>query len=432
MDKTRKYEIKATIAISASNYLEAGAIVAGAGGLTLWVKYLHLTSIWVGLLGAVSANGFGAAIGAILSGHLIDRFGRKFIYKYDLLLYMFGMILIIFANSFPILLAGYIIVGIAVGALIPAAWTYIAEEAPPEKRAARVGWTQFAWSLGPAVVLFLCVALAPLGLLGNRIIFAQLFIVAVITWVLQQQICESKIWEEEKRKEKNKKGKQKSFSLKASMIELFTVKANIKAFIFLIGIYFFWNLVAGTMGYFMTYIYVKVGGLSNMQGNLLNGSMWVIIVLSTYFFFIKIGDRVNRKLLFGIGGLLAIISWFILTFGGMSMTSLYLFIVIWGVSAGFSAQAFYALFANELFHTKYRAHAQGVMFCIVRAGVGVISLGVPFIIFQFGFKVTGVVLIVFLFISFLIGVIMIPNTRGRSLRAIEKERYGEGYSEKLK
>ena len=196
----RKNEIKATITIATSNYLEAGAIVAGAGGLSLWVKYLNLTEAWVGLLGALSANGFGAAIGAFLSGFLIDRYGRKFIYKYDLLLYMLGMLFIIFAQSFSTLLTGYIIVGIAVGVLIPTAWTFIAEEAPSDKRAASIGWSQFAWSIGPAVTLFLSVLLAPLGVLGSRIIFAQLLIVAAITWILQQQISESRIWEDEKKK----------------------------------------------------------------------------------------------------------------------------------------------------------------------------------------------------------------------------------------
>lgn len=154
--------MKATITVAMSNYLEAGAIVAGAGGLTLWVEYLQLTDMWVGLLGALSANGFGAAIGALLGGYFVDRYGRKFIYKYDLLIYMVGMLFIIFAFNFPMLLIGYIVVGIAVGALIPAAWTYIAEEAPPKERAARVGWSQFAWSIGPAITLFLSVALAHL------------------------------------------------------------------------------------------------------------------------------------------------------------------------------------------------------------------------------------------------------------------------------
>lgn len=415
--------MKATITVAMSNYLEAGAIVAGAGGLTLWVEYLQLTDMWVGLLGALSANGFGAAIGALIGGALVDRYGRKFIYKYGLLLYMAGMLLIVFAFSFPMLLAGYVIVGIAVGALIPAAWTYIAEEAPPNERAARVGWSQFAWSIGPAITLFLSVALAPLGLLGSRLIFAQLFVVAIITWILQQQINESQIWEKEQEKARLTQSGQAA--VKGSLKDLFTIKANLKALNFLIGIYFFWNLVAGTMGYFMPYIYETVGGLSAAQANLLQGVLWTFTVIATYAVFIKLGDKVNRKLLFGTGGVLGIIAWLILTFGGMGMTELALFVTIWGLAAGFGAQAFYALFASELFHTKYRAQAQGLMFCVVRIGVGLISLVVPAMISTIGFQTSGMIMIAFLVISLVIGVIMAPETRNRSLEEIQHERYGK-------
>ena len=162
-----KGNMKATIIVAMSNYLEASSIVAGAGGLSLWIDYLQLNPVEVGILGAVSANGFGSAVGALIGGFFVDRFGRKFIYKNDLLIYMLGVILVASSVNFPMLLIGYFITGIAVGVGIPAAWTYIAEEAPTQKRAARVGWGQFAWVVGPAVSLFLSVAVAPLGLMGN-------------------------------------------------------------------------------------------------------------------------------------------------------------------------------------------------------------------------------------------------------------------------
>lgn len=106
--------LKATITVAMSNYLEAGSIVAGAGGLTLWMEYLNLNDAKLGLLGALSANGFGSAIGAFLGGILVDKYGRKFIYKYDLLVYMLGILLIMFSFNFPMLLVGYVVTGIAV------------------------------------------------------------------------------------------------------------------------------------------------------------------------------------------------------------------------------------------------------------------------------------------------------------------------------
>lgn len=421
-EKGKKGSLKSTITVAMSNYLEAGSIVAGAGGLTLWMEYLDLNDFKLGLLGALSANGFGAAVGALLGGFLVDKYGRKFIYKYDLIAYMLGVLLIVFSYNFPMLLIGYVVTGIAVGAAIPAAWTYIAEEAPEGERAARVGWGQLAWSVGPAITLLLSVALAPLGLLGSRLIFAQLFIIALVTWILQQQINESTIWEEEKQKQNKlkKKGKLTDVSLK----ELFSVKENRKALFLLIGIYGFWNLVAGVMGYFMPYIYETVGGLTATQANLLQGTLWLLTVVSTYFVFIKLGDKVNRKVLFGIGAAMGIVAWLILTFGGMGWTELLLFVLLWGTAAGFGAQSFYALWSSELFHTKYRAKAQGVMFSIARIGVGLFSLVIALLITTLGFKIAGLIMIAFLIIHLVIGLTMSPETRGKSLKEIQKERYG--------
>lgn len=70
---------------------------------------------------------------------------------------------------------------------------------------------------------------------------------------------------------------------------------------------------------------------------------------------------------------MGIVAWLILTFGGMGWTELLLFVLLRGTAAGFGAQSFYALWSSELFHTKYRAKAQGVMFSIARIGVGLFS-----------------------------------------------------------
>ena len=57
----------------------------------------------------------GAAVGAAIGGPLCDRYGRKAIYTYDLLVYMAGVLLAAFALNFTMLLAAFIITGLAVG-----------------------------------------------------------------------------------------------------------------------------------------------------------------------------------------------------------------------------------------------------------------------------------------------------------------------------
>jgi inositol transporter-like SP family MFS transporter len=422
--------LKATLTVAMSNFLEAGSIVAGAAGLTLWVAYLGLTEAWIGLLGAISANGFGAAVGALISGILVDRYGRKFIYNYNLLIYMVGILLITFSFNFPMLLIGYLVTGLSVGASIPPSWTYIAEEAPDNERASRVGWGQVAWSMGPVVIFVLAVLLAPLGLLGSRLIFGMLFVIAFLTWLFQRQISESAIWEEQQRKKAESGVKQPLFD-KEAFKELFTLKANRQALFLLVGIYTFWNFVAGTMGYFMPYIYETVGGLTGAQANLLQAVLWTLTVVSSYFVFVKMADKVNQKNLFAVGAVLGIAAWVILTFGTMGIIELMLFVTLWGVAAGFGAQAFYSLWAAELFHTKYRAGAQGLLFFIARVGVGIISLAVPVMLTVFGFKFAGALMIGLLIVHLIIGVRLAPNNNGKSLEQIQRERYGENLAENL-
>ncbi|EAC5029924.1 MFS transporter [Listeria monocytogenes] len=410
---------KGTIAVSLTNYLDSGCIVAGASGLTLWATQFGLSSFAVGLLGAVSANAFGSAIGALIGGHLADKYGRKFIYTYNMLVYMLGVTIIMFAMNFPMLLIGFLITGLSVGAGVPASWTYISEMADPSIRARNIGISQFAWSCGPAIIFTLGIIVSPLGLLGNRLLFLSLLIVAFVAWQLQRKLEESKDWEAEQVKMKES-GNRLEHPFKTA----FSSMVNVKSVLFLVGVYLFWNLVAGAMGFFMPFVYETVSGLSNTQANLLQAVLWILTAASTYFGFAKFGDRVSHRGLFFVGALMAVASWVVLTFVGMSWVGLWTFVILWGISAGIGAQAFYALWSTELFPTKYRGGVQGVMFFLVRGSTGVWSIVFPVILANLGFTVAGTIMIGLLTVSLLIGVIWAPKTRGRSLDDITKERYG--------
>lgn len=410
--------MKSTIAVSITNFLDSGSIVAGASGLTFWTKELGLSSFQVGLLGALSANAFGSAIGALIGGHLSDKFGRKVIYTYDMLVYMLGTAIIAFSINFPMLLAGFLITGIAVGAGVPASWTYISETSGSTDRAKNIGISQFAWSMGPAIIFIAGTILAPIGLLGNRLLFIFLTIVAFIAWRLQSKLEESQVFEEQKQAEKDSGITSHPYK------DLFSNMVNIKSLLFLIGVYMFWNLVAGAMGFFMPYVYETVGGLTNMQANLLQAVLWILTALGTYVGFAKFGDRANHRIFYFVGAAMAAASWIVLTYAGMNWTSLWLFVILWGVSAGIGAQAWYALWATELFPTRYRAGSQGVMFFVVRGSAGIWSIIFPTILTSMGFKAAGTFMIALLIVSLVIGTVWTPHTRGKSLEQISKERYG--------
>ncbi len=412
---------KATIAVSMSNYIEAGSIIALATSLSLWQEYFGFTNLAVGLVAALSANAFGAALGALIGGPLGDRYGRKFIYTYDLILYMIGTAFVIFAVAPWMLVLGVVLTGIAVGAGVPVAWTYIAEEAPSEARAKHVGTAQFAWSLAPALVFLFATFVVPLGLLGTRIVFAHLFVVAFVTWWVRRGLSESHTW---KKSDEERRASEASGVKRRNYRELLTNRTNLKALLFLVGVYALWNLVAGQMGIFMPRVYETAGVESATQQNLLQVLLWSFTVLATWFGFMRYGDRVDRRLLYGIGALLGIAAWVLLVFAHVTMPVLILFAVLWGVSAGIGAQAFYALWAAEMFATRYRASAQGVLFFVARIVVGLLSYWFPTLLAEHGVPFVGMIMIGALLVALLVGVIGAPDTRGKSLEQIEEDRYG--------
>ena len=108
--------------------------MAGSAALALWVEQYHLSATFVGLIGAFSANAISAGIGALVGGRLCDKYGRKRIYQFDMLFYAFGMSWLVFANHPWMIVVGFILVGLAVGADIPASWSLIAEMAPDGER----------------------------------------------------------------------------------------------------------------------------------------------------------------------------------------------------------------------------------------------------------------------------------------------------------
>lgn len=407
-----------TWAVSLTNFLDSGSIVAGAAGLTLWQREFGLSSFAVGLLGALSANAFGSALGAVIGGHLSDKFGRKMIYTYDMLIYMVGTLTIVFSMNFPMLLMGFLITGMAVGAGVPASWTYIGETSDGNNRAHDIGISQFSWSMGPVFIFILATILAPLGLLGNRILFICLTVIAFIAWSLQRKLPESKDWLRQKETEKESGIKPHPYK------ELFSSSVSVKSVLFLCGVYVFWNLVSGAMGFFMPYVYETVGGLSNLQANMMQALLWACTALSGHFGFALYGDKIDHKNFFFVGAFMAVLSWVILTFIGFGWTALISFVVIWGLSAGIGAQAWYALWAVELFPTKYRAGSQGIMFFVVRGTAGIWSMIFPMILSGMGFQAAGLAMIGLLVVSLLIGTIWTPKTRGKSLDQITEERYG--------
>lgn len=441
-----KGSLKSTLAVSLNNYLDAGAIVAGSSGVTLWQNYLGLSEMHLGWLNALSANALGAAIGAIIGGFLADKFGRKFIFTYNLLVYMLGVLIVMLSVSFPMLLVGFLITGISVGIGVPASWTYISESSEVNNRGRNICISQMSWGLGPMFILFFGMLLAPGGVLwapveslahafvgahapqatvevfSSRVVFLTLFIVAFIAWNLQRQLEESAEYTAQK-------ASNQSSSIVDNIKLLFTNRTAVRTVAFLATIYLSWNLVASVMGFFMPHIYETAGGLSNESANMLSCISWVFVVITTFIISFYV-DKVAHRFFYVFGLAAALTAWLLVIGGGVTtIAGIWVFTILWGINNGSSVQVFYALWGSELFPAKFRAGAQGLMFFIVRGLSAAWGLVFTYIYGDNGegFTLAAYCMVALLVISLVVGLLGMPNTRGRSLDDIVKERYGEEY-----
>jgi putative MFS transporter len=105
-----------------------------------------------------SATVFGMFIGTAGQGEFSDRFGRRFIYQFNLLLFGVFTILGAFAPSVTLLLICRFIAGLGLGAEQPLAFAYAGEYSPKRIRGRILAIVHFiggacVWPIGTALVL---------------------------------------------------------------------------------------------------------------------------------------------------------------------------------------------------------------------------------------------------------------------------------------
>ena len=142
-----------------------------------------------------SATIFGMFIGTAGQGEFSDRFGRRFIYQFNLLLFGIFTILGAFAPSVTLLVACRFIAGLGLGAEQPLAFAYAGEYSPKRIRGRILAIVHFiggacVWPIGTALVLGIgSVASSPEY--AWRSIWLIIGAGALIVWVFRFTLPES-------------------------------------------------------------------------------------------------------------------------------------------------------------------------------------------------------------------------------------------------
>jgi inositol transporter-like SP family MFS transporter len=422
---------KWTVLAGMASYIDAGSIVALAVGLALWQEYLGLSNTLVGTLTAIGPNAIGAAVGAFIGGRLGDLFGRKRIYQYDLLVYALGTLLIACSVNAPMLFVGTVIVGIAVGADVPTSLALVGEFSPDRARGKLMGLTQVAWSLGPIVVFVLAFVLAPLELLGIRIVVAHLFVVAIVTWALRRGMVESARWTaasgaaetasdpEGRPVETPVPGNPLSASRLAGLLS----GPNMQALVWTATVYIFWGLAAGTYGIFLPFLLRTLGAQSQAASVALSCLGFVLTAAAVILVFMPFSDRSHgvRRLMWGVGAIMQVSAFAVLLIFPFTVPVAIANIALFGLGGALAGEPFYKTWSQELFPTMLRGTAQGVTFGTARVVLGIWSFFVP-VLAGVDIRPVALMLTIFLAISGAVGFFFMPNTAGKSLEEIEAER----------
>lgn len=417
------------ILTSLADYIDAGSIVAGGAGLALWSGHYGWSALLVGIIAAISSNAWSAGVGALIGGRLGDLLGRKRIYSWDLLLYCFGTLWIIFNVYTWMIIVGYVLIGLAVGADVPTSWSLISEFAPKSKRAKLMGLTNIFWYIGPIVTLLISLGVSSLGLLGPRILFAHLFVVAIVTWFLRRTLVESPRWSaaaaEQRQTGRRHDGRAPQRAaqgvLRSRGRDLFR-PPNLQAFIFIAVIYTLWNIPAGTFGFFLPTILHNVGARSQFTSVAIDLLWFVTAILTVGGVFMPLADRMNRRILYAVSALFQTVTFVLMWRASLhSLAILIAAVAIYGLGQGIGQWPMLRIWSVELFPTEIRNTAQGASFAAIRLSLGVWSFFFPTLVKVVGFHNVALYLMIMMLITLVVGTVLGPRTEGRSLEEIQEQ-----------
>jgi MFS transporter, putative metabolite:H+ symporter len=139
-----------------------------------------------------SASFFGMVLGAAVAGLLADRFGRRPVFQWSMVLWGVASYLCSTAQSVETLIVYRVLLGIGMGMEFPVAQTLLSEFVPTAKRGRLIALMDGFWPLGfiaAGVVSYLV-----LPQFGWRTVFALLAVPAAFVLVVRRVVPESPRW----------------------------------------------------------------------------------------------------------------------------------------------------------------------------------------------------------------------------------------------
>lgn len=224
-----------------------------------------LTASQMGWLGSI--NLIGMAIGATIGGILADRFGRKPIFLYTLLIFGLATAGSAFSTGFIMMFVFRFIIGLGIGAELPVASTLVSEHSPEHVRGRAVVLLESFWAVGWIAAALLAYFVIPSYDYGWRIALVIGGLPAVYAALIRGSVPESPVFlSNQKKQTKSLSGKDLFTRFKKETITVWTLWFVI-AFSYY-GMFIWLPTVVQSNGFDMvkTFQYVLIMTLAQLPG----------------------------------------------------------------------------------------------------------------------------------------------------------------------
>ncbi|MGC9145826.1 MAG: MFS transporter [Nitrososphaeria archaeon] len=398
------------------------------------------TPLGKGLMAASTT--IGMLIAGLLGGYLTDLKGRRFLYMWDMTIFVIFTALISLAVSYWDLFVYRLILGLAIGADYAISPTIISEISPVKPRGKLLAFNTTMWWVGSAVAFTIGFLLLPLGTNSWRFMFAIGLIPAIIVLILRRTVPESARWyamkgEVEKAKEAEMAvvGKADELSqVKRQKVSIRTLfdKRYIKGTIFFGVAWFAYDVAFYGISLFNPYILSLLGLTHRLS--VLGSAIFAIIAIFGAILCILTVDRWGRKVdtLIGFAGMtisLLVLAYIAYTVpskaftNGVTAAIVVSMFVLFEITQTWGMGTTDFIYGQELFPTSIRSTGQGWGVTISRIGAVLSLTTFPTIVALYGL---GTGLLFFALAGGLLGLIvtllLAPETKQKPLEELE-----EGY-----
>jgi sugar porter (SP) family MFS transporter len=418
-------------------------VVAGA---LLYIKpEFHLDSVEVGFV--TSSLLLGAMIGALGCGGLSERYGRRRVVMAAGVLFAAGALIAALAPVLWLLLAGRLIMGLAIGALSVSVPIYLSEITPPASRGALSGLNQLMISTGILVAYLVDLALGSAHgwrwMFGLALVPAAALLAGLVfqpespRWLIRQgRVAEARAVLTRNRSEAEADADITEITSaaaegdrRAELAMLWHTPALRRILAIGVALAFFQQIIGvNTIIYYAPTILTKLGYKSS-AAILANAGLGGLTVLVTIVMLVFVVDRVGRRipLVLGAIGMAACMVLLGLTFltagfsrggpaGWLAIVGLAGFKVCYSLSWG----GMVWIMLGEMFPLRVRAVAMGIATFANWLGNLLVGQFFP----QLLGAGTGTVFFIFAGIAIgasVFAIRWIPETRNRTLEQIESD-----------